>query len=253
MEHAKAGTGQTGPLDNVTRKQMCSNPLWSLDKRYPISPICTHNLANDQMITRIHGADVNFLVGQDYNHAIFDVNDDALIDIRAPDRKLLEHLKVRLAAPRARVSWINVRRDQLAIRLHAQDYLAPVRAPVVTQVSWYQPGAIEVDALDWPLRVNCASAAAGSARRRRTTTIDKAIAVFKYFAAAQKSSSIDGLDQPHRNQAVTWVFPDDLVVIVNLTQWEFPTDKTTIKFCLEWTEIIPSCLAAIATKFLIWV
>jgi hypothetical protein len=84
------------------------------------------------MITRIHGADVNFLVGQDNNHTILDVNNDALIDIRALDRKLLESLKIWLAAPRARVSWINVCRDQLAIRFHAQDYLASVGAPMVS-------------------------------------------------------------------------------------------------------------------------
>ena len=54
-------------------------------------------------------------------------------------------------------------RDQPAIQLHPQDYLAPVGTPVLVETRRHHPRAIEVDALGWPLTINLASTAAGSA------------------------------------------------------------------------------------------
>jgi hypothetical protein len=39
--------------------------------------------------------------------------------------------------------------------------------------------------------------------------------------SSMRSSSVGGLDQPDPNQAITGIFPDDLVVIVHLAQREF--------------------------------
>jgi hypothetical protein len=115
------------------------------------------------MITGIHGADVNFLVGKDHNYPVSNVNHDPLIDIRAFDREFLQRLKIWLSAPRARITRINVCCDQPAIRLHPQNYLAPVGAPALVQTRGHQPRAIEIDALGRPPTINLASATAWSA------------------------------------------------------------------------------------------
>jgi hypothetical protein len=68
---------------------------------------------------------------------------------------------LRFAAPSGGIAWINVNRDQLAVRLHTQDHLAFIGAPVLAaQTRRYHPGAIELAALGWPPIVNPASAAA---------------------------------------------------------------------------------------------
>src|SRR5215471_5235615 len=106
------------------------------------------------MIAGIHGADFDFLVGKDHDDAVLYVNDHLMPGLLSVDCKLSKLLKIRFSAPSGGIAWINVNRDQLAIRLHTQDHLAFIGAPVLAQTRRYHPGAIEFAALDWPLIVN---------------------------------------------------------------------------------------------------
>src|SRR5258707_3286351 len=96
------------------------------------------------MIARIHGADLDFLIRKDRDDAVLDVDDHLLVDIGPLDRELLERPKIRLPAPCRGVARIDMNRDQLAVRFHAQDELASARPPLLTEAWRYHPSAIKI-------------------------------------------------------------------------------------------------------------
>src|SRR5258708_6341411 len=110
------------------------------------------------MIARIHGADLDLLVREDHDDAILDVDDHPLIDVCPFDRELLERHKIRLPAPGGGVARVDVYRNQLAVRLDAQDELAFARAPLLAKTGRYHPGAIKAATLGRPAIVNRAPA-----------------------------------------------------------------------------------------------
>src|SRR5258706_9624583 len=102
------------------------------------------------MIARIHGADLNFLIRKDRDDAVLDVDDHLLVDVGPLDRELLERPIIWLPAPGAGVARIDMNRDQLAVRFHAQDELASARAPLPPAGWPHHPGAIKIAPLRPP-------------------------------------------------------------------------------------------------------
>jgi hypothetical protein len=121
--------------DNTRGSNEDALPSGSFDECYPIASVRAADFADHQMIARVHGADLNFLVRKDCDDAVLDVYDHLLVDFGPLDRKLLQRAKIRLAAPCGGVARIDMDRDQFAVRFHPQDELASARAPLLSQ-SW---------------------------------------------------------------------------------------------------------------------
>src|SRR5258708_32292639 len=115
------------------------------------------------MIARIHGADLDFLIRKDRDDAVLDVDDHLLVDIGPLDRELLERPKIRLPAPCRGVARLDMNRDQLAVRFHAQDELASARPPLLTAAWRYHPGPIKIPTLPRPAVLGRAPAPSRSA------------------------------------------------------------------------------------------
>src|SRR5260370_10731377 len=98
----------------------------SLDEGDPIATVRAADFAHHQMIARIHGADLDFLIRKDRDDAVLDVDDHLLVDIGPLDRELLERPKIRLPAPCRGVARIDMNHAQLATRFHA--YYEPTSA-----------------------------------------------------------------------------------------------------------------------------
>src|SRR5215472_418820 len=133
-------------------------PSGGLDECDPIATVGAADFAHHQMIARIHGADLDFLVGKDGDDAVLDVDDHPLLDVDPLDRELFERAKIRLPAPRRRVARIDMDRDQLAVRFDAQDKPAAARTPLLAEAWRYHPGTVEIAALLRPAVVDRASA-----------------------------------------------------------------------------------------------
>jgi hypothetical protein len=63
---------------------------------------------------------------------------------------LLERPEIRLATPCGGIAWIDMDRDQPAVRLNPQDELAPIGVPRLAECRRYQPGAIVIAAFGRP-------------------------------------------------------------------------------------------------------
>src|SRR5258707_12707054 len=145
----------------VNHFSAASSPTGSLDEGYPIATIRAADFAHHQMIPRIHGADLDFLVWKDRDDAVLDVDDHLLVDVGPLDRELLERPEIRLPAPRGGIARIDRNRDQLAVRFPAQDELASARPPLLAEAWRLQPGAIKVATLRRAAVVDRAPTAAG--------------------------------------------------------------------------------------------
>src|SRR5215468_2527729 len=132
----------------------------SLDEGDPIAAIRAADFAHHEMIARIHGADLDFLIRKDRDDAVPDVDDHLLVDVGPFDGELLKCPKIRLPAPRRGVARIDMNRDQLAVRFHAQDKFTAARPPLLAEAWRYHPRAIEIATLGRPAIVDCAPAAA---------------------------------------------------------------------------------------------
>src|SRR5215467_4814720 len=82
----------------------------SLDEGDPIATVRAADFAHHQMIARIHGADLDFLVRKDRDDAILDVDDHLLVEVGPLDRELLERAKIWLPAPGHGVVWVDMNR-----------------------------------------------------------------------------------------------------------------------------------------------
>src|SRR5262245_48807212 len=115
------------------------------------------------MITRVHGADLDFLIREDRDDAVLDVDDHLLVDGGTLDRELFQCAKIRLPPPGCGVAWIDMNSNQFAIRFDAQDEFASVRAPLIPEGWRHHPGAIKIATLCRTAVVDPAPAAAGCA------------------------------------------------------------------------------------------
>src|SRR5882762_11769294 len=149
----------------MSHRSAASSPAGSLDERYPIATIRAADFAHYQMIARIHGADLDFLVRKNRDDAVLDVDDHLLVDVGSLDRELLERSIIWLPAPRSGVARIDMNSDQLAVGFHAQDELAATRPPLLAETWRLQPRAIKVATLRRAAVVDRAPAAAGCAVR----------------------------------------------------------------------------------------
>src|SRR5882672_10962849 len=138
----------------MSHRSAASSPTGSLDERYPIATIRAADFAHYQMIARIHGADLDFLVRKDRDDAVLDVDDHLLVDVGPLDGELLERAKIGLPAPRGGIARIDMNRDQLAVRFHAQDELTAARPPLLAEAWRHHPGAIEIATLGRPAVVD---------------------------------------------------------------------------------------------------
>src|SRR5713101_4227085 len=162
-QHARSAP--SAMVSHGSASSLSSRLPGSLDERDPIATIRAADFAHHQMIARIHGADLDFLIRKDRDDAVLDVDDHLLVDVGPLDRELLERPKIRLPAPRSGVARIDMNRDQLAVRFDAQDELASARAPLLAETWRLQPGAIKVATLRRAAVVDRAPAAAGCAVR----------------------------------------------------------------------------------------
>jgi hypothetical protein len=140
---------------------LCGGPTGSLDERDPIAAVRATDLPHYKMIAWIHCADLDFLVGKDSDDPIPDVDNHLLVDFSPLGREMLERPKKRLAAPGCGVAWIDMNRDQFAIRFHPEDELASARTPLLAQTWRHHPCAIKIAALGGAGVIDRASAVAG--------------------------------------------------------------------------------------------
>src|SRR5258708_19368195 len=134
----------------VNHFSAASSPTGSLDEGYPIATIRAADFAHHQMIPRIHGADLDFLVWKDRDDAVLDVDDHLLVDVGPLDRELLERPEIRLPAPRGGIARIHMNRDQLALRFHAPDELASAPPPPLPEAWRIQPNRTKAATLPPP-------------------------------------------------------------------------------------------------------
>src|SRR5712671_4914240 len=128
-QHARSAP--SAMVSHGSASSLSSRLPGSLDERYPIAAIRAADFAHHQMIARIHGADLDFLVRKNRDDAVLDVDDHLLVDVGSLDRELLERSIIWLPAPRSGVARIDMNSDQLAVGFHAQDELAATRPPLL--------------------------------------------------------------------------------------------------------------------------
>lgn len=145
------------------RSSRCS--AGSLDERHPVPTVRAADFAHDQMIARIHGADLDLFVGKNHDDAVPDVDDHLLVAIGALDGQVLERPEIGLPPPGGWVARVDMDRDEPALRFQAEDKLAPARSPLLAQTGRCQPGAVEIAAFRRPAVVDPAAAIAGRAVR----------------------------------------------------------------------------------------
>src|SRR5262245_56144704 len=102
----------------------------SLDEGDPVAAVRAADFTHHQMVARIHDADLDFLIRKDRDDPVFDVDDHLLVGLGPLEGELLERSIIRLPAPRSGVARIDMNRDQLAVRFHAQDKLTAARPPL---------------------------------------------------------------------------------------------------------------------------
>ena len=105
--------------------------LRRLDERDLVAAVWTSDLPHHKVIARIHRAEFDFLVRKNHDDPVSEVDNYLLLGIHTPGRELFELAKIWLPTPGGGIAGVNVNRDQLAVRLHAQDELAFAGAPLL--------------------------------------------------------------------------------------------------------------------------
>jgi hypothetical protein len=100
----------------------------NLNKGVPISAARAHQFSHNQMVTGIHCAHVDFLVREDDDDSVLDVNGHLLFGVYGARGECLDLSKKRFATPGGGVARIDVDRDEVSFMAH--EHLAFVGAPL---------------------------------------------------------------------------------------------------------------------------